>query len=130
MARASCARSGLRARAHTVCARPFLIFPRGVANEALNVCASTARKIEEVAERNRIREEAGLPVLSIPRELRRMIQTAHAMELRGESRTGVQPVLWKDSRSNRASEKSCGNGLRARSATTIEARGRSTTEIR
>jgi hypothetical protein len=50
------------------------------ANEALNVCASTARKIEEVAERNRIREQAGLPLLSIPRELRRMKNVDHAAE--------------------------------------------------
>jgi hypothetical protein len=39
---------------------------------AWNVCAATARRIEEIAKRNRIREEAGLPLLSIPRELRRM----------------------------------------------------------
>jgi hypothetical protein len=50
------------------------------ANEALNVCASTARKIEEVAERNRIREQAGLPLLSIPRELRRMKNVDDAAE--------------------------------------------------
>jgi hypothetical protein len=36
---------------------------------AWNVCAVTARRIEEIAARNRIR---GLPVLSIPKELRRM----------------------------------------------------------
>ena len=39
---------------------------------AWNVCAGTARKIEEIAARNIIRAEAGLPLLSIPRELRRM----------------------------------------------------------
>ena len=37
---------------------------------ALNVCASTARKIQEIAARNIIREEAGLPLLSVPKELR------------------------------------------------------------
>ena len=43
-----------------------------------NVCAVTARRIEEIATRNRIRQEAGLPLLSIPRELRRMKETAKA----------------------------------------------------
>jgi hypothetical protein len=39
---------------------------------ASNVCAGTARKIKKIAARNIIRAEAGLPLLSIPRELRRM----------------------------------------------------------
>src|SRR6516165_4551523 len=39
---------------------------------ALNVCAGTARRISEIVARNRIRQEAQLPLLSIPRELRRM----------------------------------------------------------
>jgi hypothetical protein len=38
----------------------------------LNVCAITARRLEKIAERNRIRAEAGLPLLSIPKELRLM----------------------------------------------------------
>src|SRR6516225_10772508 len=38
----------------------------------LNLCAATARHIEEIIVRNRIREEACLPLLSIPKELRRM----------------------------------------------------------
>lgn len=44
-----------------------------------NVCAGTAGKIEEIATRNIIRAEAGLPLLSIPKELRRMKQVADAM---------------------------------------------------
>ena len=36
------------------------------------ICAATARRIEEITARNRIREEACLPLLSIPKELRRM----------------------------------------------------------
>jgi hypothetical protein len=43
---------------------------------ALNVCAETAQKIEEIVARNIIRAEAGLPLLSIPRELRRMKEVA------------------------------------------------------
>jgi hypothetical protein len=39
---------------------------------AWNVCAVTARRIEEIAARNRIRMEAKLPLLSITKELRRM----------------------------------------------------------
>jgi hypothetical protein len=39
---------------------------------ALNLCAGTARRIDEIVARNRIRQEAQLPLLCIPRELRRM----------------------------------------------------------
>jgi hypothetical protein len=39
---------------------------------AWNVCAVTARRIAEITKRNRIRQEAGLPLLSIAKELRRM----------------------------------------------------------
>jgi hypothetical protein len=46
---------------------------------ATNVCAGTAQKIEEIAARNIIRAEAGLPILSVPRELRRMKQITDAM---------------------------------------------------
>jgi hypothetical protein len=49
-------------------------------NSALNVCAATARRIEEITARNKVRNEAGLPLLSIPRELRRMKQAADAVE--------------------------------------------------
>jgi hypothetical protein len=44
----------------------------------LNVCAATARRIEEITARNRIRAEACLPLLSIPKELRRMKEAADA----------------------------------------------------
>jgi hypothetical protein len=46
---------------------------------ARNVCAGTARKIEEIVARNIIRAEAGLPLLSVPQELRRMKMVADAM---------------------------------------------------
>jgi len=46
----------------------------------LNVCAATARHIEEITARNRIRAEACLPLLSIPKELRRMKEAADATE--------------------------------------------------
>ena len=44
----------------------------------LNVCPATARHIEEITARNRIRAEACLPLLSIPKELRRMKEAADA----------------------------------------------------
>jgi hypothetical protein len=44
----------------------------------LNVCAATARRIEEITARNRIRAEACLPLLSVPKELRRMKEAADA----------------------------------------------------
>src|SRR3974390_3036001 len=44
----------------------------------LNVCAVAARRIEEITARNRIRAEACLPLLSIPKELRRMKEAADA----------------------------------------------------
>ena len=49
---------------------------------AWNVCAGTARKIKEIAARNIIRAEAGLPLLSVPQELRRMkmVEDATAFE--------------------------------------------------
>jgi hypothetical protein len=39
---------------------------------ALNVCAATARRLAEIARRNELRREAGLPLLRIAGELRRM----------------------------------------------------------
>jgi hypothetical protein len=41
---------------------------------ALNVCAATARRLLDIARRNEIRQEAGLPLLSTVKELRRMKQ--------------------------------------------------------
>ena len=46
---------------------------------AWNICAATAQKIEEIVARNVIRAEAGLPLLSVPQELRRMKQVTDAM---------------------------------------------------
>jgi hypothetical protein len=41
-------------------------------------CAATARRLLEIAHRNRIRAEAKLPLLSVPKELRRMREAANA----------------------------------------------------
>jgi hypothetical protein len=51
----------------------------------LNVCPATAARIAEIAARNRIREEAGLPLLSVPRELRRMSRCCRVRGVRGEA---------------------------------------------
>jgi hypothetical protein len=40
--------------------------------QSLDVCAATARRLLEIEGRNEIRRKAQLPLLSIPRELRRM----------------------------------------------------------
>ena len=60
---------------------------------AWNVCAGTARKIKEIAARNIIRAEAGLPLLSIPRELRRMKQVTDAMAFEDFADLHRQAVL-------------------------------------
>jgi hypothetical protein len=44
--------------------------------------AVTVLRLREIAERNRIRQEAGLPLLSVPKELRRMKETADAEKSR------------------------------------------------
>ncbi len=42
------------------------------------VCATTARRLQEIVQRNRFRKDAGLPLLSITKELRRMKEAADA----------------------------------------------------
>jgi hypothetical protein len=53
--------------------------PQTIEPPAFNCCAVTTRRLEEIARRNRIRDEAGLPLLSIPKELRRMKDVADAV---------------------------------------------------
>jgi hypothetical protein len=55
----------------TTAARPPSSAP-GV--QGLNVCAATAHRLLEIEQRNLLRAEANLPLLSIPKELRRMKQ--------------------------------------------------------
>jgi hypothetical protein len=50
--------------------------------EPANLCAATARRLLEIARRNEIRREAGLPLLSTVKELRRMKEHEDG-ELRG-----------------------------------------------
>jgi hypothetical protein len=51
--------------------------------QGLDVCAATARRLLEIEERNEIRREAQLPLLSIPREVRRMKTQQVSKELNG-----------------------------------------------
>ena len=46
--------------------------------EAANVCAVTATRLAEIARRNRLRSEFGLPLLPVAEELRRMKTAADA----------------------------------------------------
>jgi mRNA-degrading endonuclease toxin of MazEF toxin-antitoxin module len=48
--------------------------------EPANFCAATARRLQLIAHRNAIRQEAGLPALSVVRELRRMKEQADREE--------------------------------------------------
>jgi hypothetical protein len=87
---------------------------------ALNVCASTARRIEEIVARNRIRHEARLPLLSIPKELRRMKTVDDAAEFerfaahhrQSAWEEVLEPVRkgWKDWDIKLGSANSCMNG--------------------
>jgi hypothetical protein len=61
----------------------------------LNVCAATARRIEEIIARNRIRAEACLPLLSIPKELRRMKEAADAAKFEAFA-DGHKGAVWDE----------------------------------
>jgi hypothetical protein len=50
--------------------------------QAPSFSAVTLLRLREIAERNRVRQEAGLPLLSVPKELRRMKQAADAEKFR------------------------------------------------
>ena len=50
--------------------------------QAQNFSAVTLLRLREIAERNRVRQEAGLPLLSVPKELRRMKVAADAEKFR------------------------------------------------
>ena len=50
--------------------------------QARNFANITNFRLREIAERNSIRQEAGLPLLSVPKELRRMKEAADAEKFR------------------------------------------------
>jgi hypothetical protein len=50
--------------------------------QAQKFSAVTSLRLQEIAERNRVRQEAGLPLLSVPKELRRIKEVADAEKFR------------------------------------------------
>jgi hypothetical protein len=56
--------------------------PSSTEADALNFDAVTVLRLQEIAERNRIRQAAGLPLLSLARKLRRMKKAADADKFR------------------------------------------------
>jgi hypothetical protein len=66
-----------------------------VAHAILNVCAATARRIDEIVARNQIRQEAQLPLLSIPKELRRM-KTADDLAEFEEFAAHYRQAVWEE----------------------------------
>jgi hypothetical protein len=55
---------------------------QGLAPPSQNFSAVTLLRLREIAERNRVRQEAGLPLVSVPRELRRMKEIADTEKFR------------------------------------------------
>jgi hypothetical protein len=63
--------------------------------EAANVCAVTATRLAEIVERNRLRNEFGLPLLSVAAELRRMKTAADAEKVERFCNALREPVFQK-----------------------------------
>ncbi len=63
--------------------------------EATNFCAITATRLEEIARRNRLRKESGLPLLPVAEELRRMKTAADAETFERFRYARRQPVFQK-----------------------------------
>jgi hypothetical protein len=61
----------------------------------LNVCAATARRLLDIARRNEIRREAGLPLLSTVKELRRLKQYEDG-ELFERFKAQHRDVVWEE----------------------------------
>jgi hypothetical protein len=56
--------------------------PSSIEAQSSNFGNVTVLRLREIAERNRIRLEAGLPLLSVPKELRRMKEAADSEKFR------------------------------------------------
>jgi hypothetical protein len=59
-----------------------VLVPPSKKGQAQNFTAVTLLRLREIAERNRVRQEAGLPLLSVPKELRRIKEAADAEKFR------------------------------------------------
>jgi hypothetical protein len=62
---------------------------------ASNIAGTTVLRIQEIEARNRLREEVGLPVLSIPKELRRM-KTAADQEVFRQFEEVHAKAVWNE----------------------------------
>jgi hypothetical protein len=71
---------------------------------ALNVSVATARRLAEIGRRNEIRREAGLPALSVLRELRRMKEQADREEFERFAAAKGRAVLEEILRPRREAE--------------------------
>jgi len=58
-----------------------------------NFCAATARRLAQIERRNAIRQNAGLPLLSIPKELRQMKEQEELMEFERFAAANGRAVL-------------------------------------
>jgi hypothetical protein len=58
------------------------LLPPSTQAQARNFGTVTVLRLREIAERNRIRQEAGLPLLSVPKELRRMKEATDTEKFR------------------------------------------------
>jgi hypothetical protein len=63
--------------------------------QAQNFCAVTLLRLREIAERNDARREAGLPLLSVPKELRRMKEVADAEKFRNFAKAHRKRIYQK-----------------------------------
>ena len=80
------------------------ISPLFTAQATPNVCAATARRLREIAARNELRRQAGLPLLSVSRELRRMKIQADAEEFDGRAAVHRKVILAEILRQRREAE--------------------------
>jgi len=86
--------------------RSFAIAPEA---EAANVCSVTATRLAEIARRNALRNEFGLPLVSVATELRRMKTAADTEKFEGFSCCPKGPGLPKNAGSG--AETTGRNGL-------------------
>jgi hypothetical protein len=63
---------------------------------AQKFCTVTLLRLGEIAERNRVRQEARLPLLSVPKELRRMKEAADAEKFKNFAEVTSEPHLSKN----------------------------------
>ena len=76
-------------------AAPIRSFAMVLDAEAANFCAVTATRLAEIGRRNRLRNEFGLPLLSVAAELRRMKTAADTEKVKRFRMALRQPVFQK-----------------------------------